>query len=1036
MQTEQLRKIADKYLRNIKVFKGKNVLRGEYFYEDKLISTFFVDYSSQPLNGIDLEQYQEELISTPYYGSNEFLQWNFYLFFLRDKIDQIQKKRIEEDITFTRKYVFYPNEFETYFKFQSVKHKIKPDITLEWKEKLRKADLDEVYSQATFKDAIDRFIENEVQKDHINETKEKLSKTKDILKIDKIKQLEIGNNFRSYPEKRKFVFKTVNLITGVNGTGKTSLLEAIELLLCGHGFRNQDDYEKDAELIGHYEGFPIADKFDFSDQVKYKKRDEAWYKTPDMKWRSNSTAIGFNRFNFYNSEAAYRLASGNDAENFTKQMITMALGTEFNYLKERLVGFNERLNNEMRNYKKDVENARKLLDEAKGTIKQLEKTNDFAQKRFHLFKDQANQIEWKKSLPEKYDEEFSVCEKAINEIENYVEELVKLFEDLEENNFKEIKQKHEKLMKLLETLKTGEISLSKFIKSDEMKQKEFKSLDDSLKVLEQAKKYFENKDSFSLLGTGDKKQKLENELHVGEKVHKLLENLPLEHLKDQRATFLQFKKEIDNSYIELKKKQEGLDAKVAIQKRNLNRLQNILSEIKAKGREYLDIKPDSEKCPLCGEDYEKDELKKRILDFSENTQGLSELDGLLSKAKETDILINAVSEKRTHFEKFEELCILVYEDDIYRGMGLDKIIDKILYIDRQINIKREDLQRLIMLKNKLEQAKCFEEELKKLQLEIDLHFAGTFQMKLEDEAIFNNIYDATLKNRILIKEDLKNIAEKVEHIKGSAENAIRDYDDRVPLRSYQSYLVKEKNKLEMILERFSLIEGYIAIKDIEKVDSVYLKIKKFVETFQTFIKELREENNRGLLLTKCRLTIKEAKKELDEKSPILNRINLAVGTIKAILSSTENNRFLESFIQDNAKEIGFIFGKIHSPREFNEIIFEKSEIKLKRIDSNKKHTLSRISSGQRSALALAIFLSLNRKLEKGPNLIIFDDPVVFTDDLNILTFLDYLRELVINEDRQVFFSTANQKLASLFRKKFSFLGEEFSEEPLTRSSVA
>ena len=74
-------------------------------------------------------------------------------------------------------------------------------------------------------------------------------------------------------------------------------------------------------------------------------------------------------------------------------------------------------------------------------------------------------------------------------------------------------------------------------------------------------------------------------------------------------------------------------------------------------------------------------------------------------------------------------------------------------------------------------------------------------------------------------------------------------------------------------------------------------------------------------------------------------------------------------------------------------------------------------------MALSIFLALNKKLKHGPNQILFDDPVTYTDDLNILSFLDYLREMIIHENRQVVFATANQKLAGLFEKKFSFLGE-------------
>jgi energy-coupling factor transporter ATP-binding protein EcfA2 len=78
---------------------------------------------------------------------------------------------------------------------------------------------------------------------------------------------------------------------------------------------------------------------------------------------------------------------------------------------------------------------------------------------------------------------------------------------------------------------------------------------------------------------------------------------------------------------------------------------------------------------------------------------------------------------------------------------------------------------------------------------------------------------------------------------------------------------------------------------------------------------------------------------------------------------------------------------------------------------------------------------MNKSLPTAPQLIIFDDPVTYVDDLNILTFLDYLLKMVLNEDKQIFFATANQKIASLFIKKFEFLkgeSEGFKEIYLSR----
>ncbi len=54
----------------------------------------------------------------------------------------------------------------------------------------------------------------------------------------------------------------------------------------------------------------------------------------------------------------------------------------------------------------------------------------------------------------------------------------------------------------------------------------------------------------------------------------------------------------------------------------------------------------------------------------------------------------------------------------------------------------------------------------------------------------------------------------------------------------------------------------------------------------------------------------------------------------------------------------------------------------------------------------------------------FDDPVSFIDDLNALSFLDFLRLFVLKENKQIFFATANARLGNLFEKKFNFLGEQ------------
>jgi hypothetical protein len=113
--------------------------------------------------------------------------------------------------------------------------------------------------------------------------------------------------------------------------------------------------------------------------------------------------------------------------------------------------------------------------------------------------------------------------------------------------------------------------------------------------------------------------------------------------------------------------------------------------------------------------------------------------------------------------------------------------------------------------------------------------------------------------------------------------------------------------------------------------------------------------------------------------------------------------------------------------------FNFSSLQLHLIKNNgEARRISEISTGQRAALAISVFISLNRKLKNGPNIIMFDDPVSHIDDLNALPFLDFLRFFMLKEERQIFFATANTRLASLIEKKFIFLEGDFKQWDLKR----
>jgi chromosome segregation protein len=134
------------------------------------------------------------------------------------------------------------------------------------------------------------------------------------------------------------------------------------------------------------------------------------------------------------------------------------------------------------------------------------------------------------------------------------------------------------------------------------------------------------------------------------------------------------------------------------------------------------------------------------------------------------------------------------------------------------------------------------------------------------------------------------------------------------------------------------------------------------------------------------------------------------------------------------EEINAAFIRIHSPNEYEYV--GDGEVLLRSRESKETWSLDRVSTGQRSAFALSVFLALNRTAANAPPVVLIDDPVAHVDDLNALSFLDYLRDLAVHSKRQIFFATADTRIASLFARKFGFLGNDFKTISLVRDGEA
>jgi hypothetical protein len=174
-------------------------------------------------------------------------------------------------------------------------------------------------------------------------------------------------------------------------------------------------------------------------------------------------------------------------------------------------------------------------------------------------------------------------------------------------------------------------------------------------------------------------------------------------------------------------------------------------------------------------------------------------------------------------------------------------------------------------------------------------------------------------------------------------------------------------------------------------------------------------------------------KKIEESDTKITRASAAELVLNTLAEQSSGGELASQILAENAAAIARTFASIHMPNEF-EIRIAQGKLVIIRRSNGAEVQLDHMSTGQRAAYAVSLFLAMNGRLQSGPPVLLLDDPVAHIDDINMLSFLDHLRQLAIGGSRQIFFATADTKLAGLFRHKFRFLGDEFKELRLSRTS--
>jgi exonuclease SbcC len=204
---------------------------------------------------------------------------------------------------------------------------------------------------------------------------------------------------------------------------------------------------------------------------------------------------------------------------------------------------------------------------------------------------------------------------------------------------------------------------------------------------------------------------------------------------------------------------------------------------------------------------------------------------------------------------------------------------------------------------------------------------------------------------------------------------------------------------------------------------------------QTTLEEIEEEPASLELSANLEEEIDDIEQEITQLDREIQRCENGIDRLKAAFERDGGEAELETFVQDHMTVISTFFIAFQRPYEFEAVTLqEDGSLVVKEKDDGDEVSPDSLSSGQRAALALAIFITNNLAHETAPPLMLLDEPFAYLDDVNTVSFFNLLIELATREERQIIFATANQDIADLLERKAGN-SDHFNREKLPRKEA-
>lgn len=1013
------------------------VVRGEKKLGEQTYAVAYVDFADEVVErSLHLRDFQERILADDFFDAPGDLRWNKYLYFVAGPNSKanpqfaVAKAAIEADKDYARKRVISQDDLESLLGgpklFEAAEHGSTYDVLTDWRQRLSAAGLGLLLDAPTPRTTVVEKIAQRAAgaastgKQRVKE----LSAADTPLATAKLLRLDIAA-FRPVHDGKGYDFGDVTLLVGANGSGKTSLLEAVEYFYCGNNRRSAaaGPVRLKGQLLPGAGGSTV-ELSSTGDGPRIKARNLAWYNRKEH--NVADIVDSFSLYNFLDTDAAYRLSGNLKPDDITTELSRLLVGssaaTTFDYLQKIRADVDKAWDKAQRR----AEGLQAELTAIERRLKELQDKPSTAKTLTDAYRAALAGLGWKRpveaGVPTPSEGQELLAALA------HVQALVSLGGAA--RTIKDVEHRSAQLEAVVGNAKPVDTQLVGRLEHE-------KRLIAKMEELEANVKNLDRWIAYESAGFHDVRRRYKSTREVSEQLATRLGGLvagdlpqvPPQYASLQLQDAMQAAGEAATAaHARLTRAQQALD----LHGRAASARATAAAKLKDAAKEALKSSENPDICPVCRTVHASGALMHLIDELTSGPETSQEVKAL---AESLRLAEDEASEAR-RWAGAVELCQKVAAQLQLKGTTPKEVVEELVALRERANQAQLELQRVTKEGQELGSAGFSSNE-------ADLvwgRIAGLFE--LESSNLTADIAsgerrrqsDAMEETRKLLGECRSDMGGFVESVRSFARSVFVDsWVTRVePIGTFAS-LVALKDEFLAAASNAAGLRSYLTVEDDVPLVEVQARIAAVASAFKQ-----ADEASRSY---------SESSAEQRDLSKKIQDWTLSLGKHRSeekalleagkVLDDLIENASLENATREALDAIGGqineVFSRIHSPREYEYV--GSPDVLLRTVDGHDARTLDEVSTGQRAAFALSIFLARNRTAASAPPVLLIDDPIAHIDDLNALSFLDYLRDLAVNSGRQIFFATADTRVASLFSKKFSFLGESFKTINLVRSPL-